>query len=949
MSGYFTYDEVTIVVKMAEANVNDSNVDGEEEVLTNGLDDESEESFKIDRFDSSAVPHRSMSDAELTERDIHRVMLGNAMSFESFDDVDDEPPLSGKRVSESSRVYFDLSNIDSETESISTASSAMKDVRYKLRMNQALQTIPQKEVLVTKKTTKVSYSSMSSRSYSADALDDIDESGDSVEPEFAPEYVDVLHNEKVASSFYSKYPLLVSQSPGASDSHAAWQNKNNLKLKYQQFCASLERDISELKRATGSDEIKPLKSILEAMTDAWNFPVYGRDLACGLCDIIRNESVLSLLVKNCDNENHDVLLASSTLLEQVMSLRNRETVTKEGLEKVVKMSQRAIGVQSLALSTVGILENLFKVSGEISTSVIQHGGLDSVLYWCRSNDTKILRKCAKALSNLSLFGGPDNQEIMTQQKVPEWLFPLAFSEDKHVKYYACLSIAVLVANKELEAQVIKSGTLDLVIPFVSAVKPEEFAKSDYAHRQGRDSVWLERLKPLLCSRRPEAQALAAFHFAMEAAIKSEQGKNEIFYDIGVIEPLRKVASSPNAVASRLAREALQTIGEETPHKLSQQVPLWTTEDVSHWVSEIGFKEYAPMFEDCKIDGDLLLQMDENDMIESIQMKPGMIRRRFQRELVNLKVTADYSSYDPTKIDPWLMSVLPELSQYTYAMLRNGMDRTLLSTTTEDELKDVCGVNNGIHRRIIMQHLNGLAIGTESDITPDASSYLRSTGGLVTRSSIDCGASLAICPRPVDVFISYRRSTGSQLASLLKVHLQLRGFSVFLDIDRLRAGKFDENLLMNIKLAKHFLLVLTTNALDRCIGDMDRQDWVHKEIVTALESQCNIIPILDNCDWPEPEQLPEDMRPVCYFNGIRWVHEYQDACINKVESFLRGELKSLPDKMCHTKALKKSASGVSGTSSRGSKGNLTPQNSFELPKPKDWTIEDTPIIGSLVDS
>ena len=64
-------------------------------------------------------------------------------------------------------------------------------------------------------------------------------------------------------------------------------------------------------------------------------------------------------------------------------------------------------------------------------------------------------------------------------------------------------------------------------------------------------------------------------------------------------------------------------------------------------------------------------------------------------------------------------------------------------------------------------------------------------------------------------------------SLLKVHLQLRGFSVFLDIDRLRAGKFDENLLMNIKLARHFLLVLTTNALDRCIGDEDRQDWVHK--------------------------------------------------------------------------------------------------------------------------
>lgn len=64
-------------------------------------------------------------------------------------------------------------------------------------------------------------------------------------------------------------------------------------------------------------------------------------------------------------------------------------------------------------------------------------------------------------------------------------------------------------------------------------------------------------------------------------------------------------------------------------------------------------------------------------------------------------------------------------------------------------------------------------------------------------------------------------------SLLKVHLQLRGFSVFIDIERLRAGKFDENLLYSIKMAKNFILILTSNALDRCFGDADQKDWVHK--------------------------------------------------------------------------------------------------------------------------
>ena len=64
-------------------------------------------------------------------------------------------------------------------------------------------------------------------------------------------------------------------------------------------------------------------------------------------------------------------------------------------------------------------------------------------------------------------------------------------------------------------------------------------------------------------------------------------------------------------------------------------------------------------------------------------------------------------------------------------------------------------------------------------------------------------------------------------SLLKVHLQLRGFTVFIDIERLRAGKFDESLLESVRQANSFIIVLTPNALDRCIGDDERKDWVHK--------------------------------------------------------------------------------------------------------------------------
>lgn len=42
----------------------------------------------------------------------------------------------------------------------------------------------------------------------------------------------------------------------------------------------------------------------------------------------------------------------------------------------------------------------------------------------------------------------------------------------------------------------------------------------------------------------------------------------------------------------------------------------------------------------------------------------------------------------------------------------------------------------------------------------------------------------------------------------------------------------------------------------------------KEIVAALQAGCNIIPIIDNFQWPDPEELPEDMRAICSFNGVR---------------------------------------------------------------------------------
>lgn len=694
-------------------------------------------------------------------------------------------------------------------------------------------------------------------------------------------------------TFYTKYPLRFPHG------YALGKYRHNLKLSYQTLCQRLEGLICSIRDANDAQQCRILTDVLLLIKEAWNTLVYGRDLAYNLCDIMRMEGLLDMLIHNCrDLDNYELVLHSANLLEQVMSTKNREQVARHGLEVMVKMAQRFAGDHGMALAITGILENLFKLSEETCTKVINLGGLEVILRWCRcGTDYHILRRCAKALANLSLFGGAENQEVMAKHNVPEWLFPLAFSHDNSVRYYACLAITALVANKELEASVIKSGTLDLVLPFINSTRPSNFAQSDVTHKQGRDKTWLKHLIPLLFSRRPEPQALAAFHFAMEAIIKAEQGRQEIFHEIDAVEPLKKIASSPNTVASKFAAEALKIIGEKIPHKLSQQVPLWTVEDVSYWVSQIGFAEYVDAFSSSQVDGDLLLMLTNDDFMEGLGMISSIVRKRFMRELKSLKITSDYSASDPTGLDKWLMSLSPELSQYTYNMLRQGVDTYVLKTLTDVELKEECGIHNSIHRRKILQNVASAKVG---DLSPESVSHLSvslPTPFYPRFASLDFNSSYGniLNVRPIDVFICYRRSSGSQLASLLKVHLQLRGFSVFLDIDRLRAGKFDENLLHSIQISQHFLIILTHDALDRCLDDVLQEDWVHTEIVAALGCNCNIIPIFDNFEWPALEKLPEDMRGIVRFNCVRWVHEYQDACVDKLEKFLRRNQKpQLPE-------------------------------------------------------
>merc|ERR1719219_1076303 len=111
-------------------------------------------------------------------------------------------------------------------------------------------------------------------------------------------------------------------------------------------------------------------------------------------------------------------------------------------------------------------------------------------------------------------------------------------------------------------------------------------------------------------------------------------------------------------------------------------------------------------------------------------------------------------------------------------------------------------------------------------------------------------------------------------------------SVFLDVHGLEAGKFDQSLLHNIRSSRNFLLVCSPGAFSRCLGDEKQKDWIHKEVSCALNSDCNIILVLDdNFTMPQPESLPETMRQITECSGVKWIHNNQEKSIEEIVSLL----------------------------------------------------------------
>ena len=133
----------------------------------------------------------------------------------------------------------------------------------------------------------------------------------------------------------------------------------------------------------------------------------------------------------------------------------------------------------------------------------------------------------------------------------------------------------------------------------------------------------------------------------------------------------------------------------------------------------------------------------------------------------------------------------------------------------------------------------------------------------------------------DIFISYRREGGDTLAQLIYDRLTHRGYNVFLDIESLNNGKFNEKLLSVIDECKDLVVILPPNALDRCHNE---GDWLFLELQHAIKLGKNIIPVMMN-GFYFPENIPEEIAEIQYYNGIQDNKDYFDAVIDKITTLL----------------------------------------------------------------
>eukprot|EP01043_Picozoa_sp_COSAG02_P019137 COSAG02_NODE_913_length_15994_cov_6.140484_12_plen_660_part_00 len=363
------------------------------------------------------------------------------------------------------------------------------------------------------------------------------------------------------------------------------------------------------------------------------------------------------------------------------------------------------------------------------------------------------------------------------------------------------------------------------------------------------------------------------------------------HETGCLEDIEKVARTlyPGALTERFKEECPQRPEFEVLRTLiSSDLPLPVRLVAA--ICLCGYSVHAG--EDSDDSRQVVRIYEDPEIIQSLRVlaasTDGHIYLHSIFALRNLGLPEPYfkksngsetASTLPAEVAEWSTDdVCTWVGQQEFSMyrkqFRSGLVNGAVLIKLDTEHLEEMGISRRVHRTVILTGIELLSSRIQSEGTAEGTLVEGVPPAMRSKQALQ-----------VDVFISYRRKGGSQLAQLIKVFLKLRGYAVFLDVDNLGRGEFDTALEANLNAARNVVVLLTDGCLDRCIEDTENQDFVRREIATALAKKKNVVPVTAAFTWPDTERLPHDIRELCRQNAVDWSHQYQDASIEKLCAFL----------------------------------------------------------------
>jgi len=140
---------------------------------------------------------------------------------------------------------------------------------------------------------------------------------------------------------------------------------------------------------------------------------------------------------------------------------------------------------------------------------------------------------------------------------------------------------------------------------------------------------------------------------------------------------------------------------------------------------------------------------------------------------------------------------------------------------------------------------------------------------------------SVVPR-FDIFISYRRDGGGADARMMYDRLTKEGYSVSFDMDTLKNGNFNEELLRRVAECKNFIVLLSKGCFDRTLNGCKREDdWMRIELATALFNKKNIVTVMLP-GFEFPPKLPPDIDAIRFKNGPKYDLYYLDSFYERLK-------------------------------------------------------------------